>query len=416
MLLSVLRVLLIIGLIGYVLYHLTNGFSSEMRIETARLYTENRVISAEGMIVRSERVVENSLGGVVDYRFGNGEKVGVGAKIATVYSSSENADTVRRISEIDKTLDLLDTDSSGATLTVYDGIVAGHNIASGLSDVSEAINRGEFGSVGELKDGLLGEYAEREVAISGNSANSEDRVNELERERASLVASLSGTSSSVFAPCAGYFYENVDGGENAFDYGSLKELLPSGYRECAAKIDGSDTLAVGKIVTYPRWYFVCPCNKKDAASFKVGKKYVIDFSVSDLEIDMTLDAKNEEGDELLLVFSTNIIPSGFDFLRNQKVTIVKDTVEGFRVPSTALRVVDGTVGVYVRSGNTVKFRVADVLYESGAYSFISPYTEGKTLFADDADTTNDIYCKGLSLYDDVIVSGAKELSPDRIVN
>ena len=135
-----------------------------------------------------------------------------------------------------------------------------------------------------------------------------------------------------------------------------------------------------------------------------------------MNVAMKLEKKNTAGDETVLVFSAKEMQSGFDFSREQKVTVTTDTVSGYRVPSSALRMVDGTVGVYIRSGNTIKFRVCDVIYESGIYTLVNTNTEGVTLYASDEDEENDIYCKGLMLYDNVIVSGAKELYPDRIVN
>ena len=174
--------------------------------------------------------------------------------------------------------------------------------------------------------------------------------------------------------------------------------------------------AVGKTVSLPKWYFVCELEKDDCVALKQGNKYSLLFGVNEINIDMDLEAKNTVGEETVLVFSTNRMPDEFDFGRNQDVSIISETVSGYRVPSSALRVVDSTVGVYIRSGNTVKFRVAEVIYESGAYSYISTESEGKTLYAADDDVNNDIYCKGLSLYDNVIIGGSKDLSPGRIVN
>lgn len=416
MLLSALRIALIAGLIIYVLYHLTGGFSAEMKTETVRIYNEEVSVNVTGAVVRSEKVVENSLLGVVNYRFANGERVGVNSEVATVYSEGQNAETIGRIAELDKSIELLDGFDFDEEISVSDGIAAGHEISDRLFNVSYSLGRGDFAAVLDNKEPILKSQITRSIALGDGGEAAKGTLSELRSERSTLVSSLGGQSSTVRTKYSGYFYDSVDGGEDAFDYASVKELTPSSYRECMQNVGESDPLAVGKIVTSPRWYFACPVKTSEAANLKVGKKYDIDFAESDMRIQMTLDAKNEEGDELLLVFTTNVIPSGFDFGRVQKASIVKETVSGYRVPSSSLRVVDSTVGVYIRSGNTVKFRVADVIYESGAYSFVSTDTEGKTLYADDADAENDVYCKGLSLYDNVIVSGAKELTPDRIVN
>ncbi len=414
-LLSVLRVLLIIGLLFYVLYHLTNGFSAEMKTETARLYGEERLIVAEGAVVRCETEVKHDGGGVVSYRYANGERTSKGARIAMVYNTGENANTVARIAELDRMIDLLDAADIDSDTQVSDAIAAGREISKRLMNFSYGVSRGDFGVSAEETYPLLRAFVKRDTIISDTGESVSDTLLLLEAERKELASGLTGGSSSLYAPVSGYFYDSTDGGEGVFDYDRILTLTPSGYYECVGKISSEGIGHAGKIVELARWYFVCPVSKEESLGLKTGKRYDLVYGLSDIRIKMTLDAKNEEGDSVLLVFSSMEMPKDFEYERLQKVSIVRDTVSGYRVPSSALRIVDGTVGVYIRSGNTVKFRVAEVIYESGAYSFISPSSEGKTLYANDTDESNDIYCKGLSLYDNVIVSGARELFPDRIV-
>ena len=46
----------------------------------------------------------------------------------------------------------------------------------------------------------------------------------------------------------------------------------------------------------------------------------------------------------------------------------------------------------------------------------NPESEPTTLYAADDDADNDVYCKGLARYDEVIVSGARDLSPNKHIN
>ena len=414
--LSVLRVLLILGLFFYVLYHLTNGFSAELVTETVTMHSRQRVIDSSGMIVRLEKPLENTTGGVVSYRYENGTRVSKGAKVANVYGSSDNAAAVARVAKIDETLDFLKEAGVEKELNVSDGIASGKRLAASFADVADMINRGELGAASVKDDELLRDFLVRSAALEGDKSSIINVQSALESERAKLANSMSGVSSTVTSGVAGYFYDYADGAEDVFDYNNITSLTVQEYKECEKEVLGSSSNAAGKIVTLPKWYFVCPVTKADGASLEKGKTYEVHFGASNMSVQMKLEAKNTAEDESLLVFSSKEISSDFDFTRSQKVSVIADTISGYRVPSSALRVVDGTVGVYIRSGNTVKFRVCDVIYESGTYSYVNPETEGVTLFSLDTDEENDVYCKGLSLYDNVIVSGAKELYPDRIVN
>ena len=414
--LSVLRVLLILGLFFYVLYHLTNGFSAELRTETVTLHSRQIIINASGMIVRKENALENITGGVVSYKYENGERVSKGARVAYVYGSGDNAAAVSRVAKIDATLDFLEEAGVEKELTVSDGIASGKRLNDDFLSVADMISRGELGQASVKDDVLLRNFLVRSAALDGDKSSIRNVQSALESERAKLAASFSGVSNTVVTGVSGYFYDYADGAENIFDYDGITSLTPTEYKEREAAALKSESTAAGKIVALPEWYFVCLVKKAEGASLEKGKTYDVSFGMSDMTVKMKLEAKNTAEDESLLVFSSKELPDGFDFTRAQKVSVTADTVSGYRVPSSALRVVDGTVGVYIRSGNTVKFRVAEVIYESGTYSYINPETEGVTLFSLDTDEENDVYCKGLSLYDNVIISGAKELYPDRIVN
>lgn len=413
--LSICRLALILGLLFYVMYHLTNGFSAEMRTEVVRLYTEPVTLSTSGFIVREETVISNSSGGVASYRYENGTRVNKGAKIATVYGTNSDAAVVARAAQVDKTIDFLEELDYDKDLSVYDGMAATKEVSSLLASFSDSRARGDYGAAVSNSDALLKAYIRRDGALGAGEAGVEAQLSSLKAHRASLEKSLSGVASVVTSSVSGYFYDYADGKEGVFDYENIKNLLPSEYKALAAK-DSVRADAVGKIVTEPKWYYVTEATRERCIALNKGKKYEVLFSASNIRLNMTLEAENIVGDEAVLVFSSFEMPKDFDFSRNQKATVVTDSISGYRVPSNALRVVDGVVGVYIRVGNTVKFRVADVIYESGAYSFVSTKTEGKTLYANDTDAENDVFCKALSLYDNVIVSGSKKLTPDRIVN
>ena len=413
---SVLRVILILGLFFYVFYHLTGGFSTELETETVNTYSQQITLALDGVIVQNEIAVENTSGGVVSYRYENGTRVNKNAKVAVVYGSGDDAETVARVAEIDKTIDFLSDIGIDKELSTSDGFTAGKKISTLLLESSDGISRGNYGTVAENNKALLESHLLRNAALDGEKDGVKAALLRLENERARLAQSLSGVTNEIRAKEAGYFYDYSDGGEKVFDYGKITSLSPEEYRLGREKLAVSSSNAAGKIVTVPKWYFVCTLAKSESAMLSEGKSYDLLFRMSDMSVKMKLEKKNSTGEETLLVFSAKEMQSGFDFSREQKATVTADTVSGYRVPSSALRMVDGTVGVYIRSGNTIKFRVCEVIYESGAYALINTETEGVTLYASDEDEENDLYCKGLMLYDNVIVGGAKELYPDRIVN
>lgn len=412
--LSALRAVLVVGLIVYILSHLTGGFSEPMKTLLAEPSVEELTLTLDGAVVRDEIPLAAPSSGAVSYLYADGKRVRVGAKVAAVYSGYVDAQAVGELAEIDRLTDLLaDAEVDGAS-SIADGVKADAEIRASLLTLADKTRRGEYGGVSRETGTLLLAMLRRDAILTGESGASA-LLSSLKARRASVAASIAGSSTDVYTNAAGYFYSAVDGYEANFDYDAIESLTPSGYR-VALEAGAQATDAVGKIVLRAGWYFVSAVRKEDALPLSVGSSYAVDFTASGERISMTLAAKNEENGEVLLVFRTQSMPEGFDFSRTLRASVVYDSVTGYRVPSSALRVVDGTVGVYVRSGGTILFRTADVLCESGAYAYVSTESEPVTLYAGDGDETNDMACKGLMLYDEIVVSGAKDLFHDKHIN
>jgi hypothetical protein len=85
------------------------------------------------------------------------------------------------------------------------------------------------------------------------------------------------------------------------------------------------------------------------------------------------------GDGAVLVFECGTIPENFDFTRMQPVQIGTVEYRGFRVPVSAVRILDGYEGVYILDQVTVQFRRIQIVYEGdGYYISKTDYGEGDT--------------------------------------
>ena len=413
-LLSLGRILLVAALIVYLLYHLTNGFSKDMKTLIVKPVSEELSVSASGMIVRDEVKISADTSGVISYTYADGEKVKINSKVATVYPGKGNGEAVSRIAEIDRAIELLSLAEIDENTRVSDAGIAKKEISELLAKISDGVSRKDYGGVKTWADALLAASVRRNTILSGEGAG--ETISELKAERDMLMSTLSGVSSVARTPVAGYFYSYTDGGEDLFDFGAVESLTPAEYSVKASFALGADKNSVGKIVLSPFWYLVLPLEYESAKAFRAGQNYDVVFGGDGVTLSMKLAAKNEGDGESLLVFKSNIMPSGFSFDRVQNVTVVSGSVKGYKIPASALRVVDGLVGVYVQSGNNIKFRVVEQIYESGAYTYVRTDTKAVSVNTEDDDPENDVTYSGIALYDAVIIGGAKDLSPDRIID
>ena len=119
---------------------------------------------------------------------------------------------------------------------------------------------------------------------------------------------------------------------------------------------------------------------------------------------MKLDRRitRTDKDTTVLVFSTKLMPEGFDYSRCQTVELPTVTHEGLRVSNNAIRMQDGQIGVYVVVGSKVVFKKTTVLYNYGSYAVcaipVNPAYPNRRDIAYSSGTE-------LSLHDSVIVNG-----------
>ena len=72
-------------------------------------------------------------------------------------------------------------------------------------------------------------------------------------------------------------------------------------------------------------------------------------------------------DETVLILSSKIMDSDIARLRTEDVEIVINETDGIRINKSAVRVVNGVQGVYVLTGNIVRFKKLDVIYTGDDY-------------------------------------------------
>lgn len=128
---------------------------------------------------------------------------------------------------------------------------------------------------------------------------------------------------------------------------------------------------------------------------------------------------------VIMVFSSNILKDKFDFSRKQTAEFVFETYDGLKVPTDAVRYLDGRNVVYALEGSKVVFKEIKIKSVQSYYCIVylpDDYTteeetivkeriaeatkEGKNLRGDNGELLEEYrYHQKLDLYDAVIIGG-----------
>lgn len=399
-----LSVVLVLCVFVYVVFHITNGFTPEISTVPALRSEYSERDEAQGYIFRRESPVSRIDGGTVSYNVSEGERVGIGTSVATVYESGGDERLTARLVEIDRRIELLSRSNIQDNVSVSDTKGEDEKIHGYLETIMQSKREGNLAAVSNLSGELLVSLNRRELIVTSR-ANYDEEIAELKRERASVSSALSGKSTDVYVNKSGYFYYSCDGYERVFTPEALSDITPASLKALADSAPDTAVYA-GKNVTEQKWYIAVILERTELGRYTAGNYYRIAFrDYSDVVVSMKLDRINVAADEGVLVFSTNDMPRNFAFERSQSVSIITETHDGLRFPASALRLHEGVEGVYVLYGNTVFFRAAEVIARENGYAYVKADAEPYVAAEGDEAGVGRVVWQSVSLYDEVIIGG-----------
>lgn len=351
----------------YIIYHIVSAFKpkTSLYVVTYTDFYDTEVFS--GYIFKDDAVLLSGSVGTVDRHFSDGEKVAVGANVADVYKvDSEEAE--ERLKTINSLISVLDKSTVGESVTVesFDAKIAALRL-----EISAKTARGELIWVNAHKEELSVLMNCRELAANGKTDFSSE-IAALKTERAGIISSLGGISTSVITETSGYYFSYCDGYEGKLSSSLAMTVTTENFDEITSANKTSYSNSVGSLVTDFRWYFICKTTIEKAEGFYADSNYKCSFVGNSCSDEMTLKLEyksiNYEKGEAVLCFFSSYIPSGFDMTRFQQMKVLRETCRGLRVPSSAVRVIDGQTCVYIFKKGIARARAVNILKEQdGSY-------------------------------------------------
>ena len=129
----------------------------------------------------------------------------------------------------------------------------------------------------------------------------------------------------------------------------------------------------------------------DAYKLHVGSTVKMRFLLSSQpEVNVTVAAINKSADGTAVVFKCTTMTGAIASIRRQTVEIVDGSYSGIKVPDGFVHIIDGTKGVFVRSGDIAQFKKIDTIYSAAGYTVSA------------VDSSKEDY---LQIYDEVIENG-----------
>ena len=365
-----------VALIFYIGYHMFYGLTQKVETAPASPATVETVVEAEVFLFRDEILLTSEKeGGSVVPIVPNGTKVGINTAVAGRYDGS-SPETVTAIAEADEQIAVL-TAMLNNTLSVRDAAAIDRTVYSVMQRIASAAARGDAAAALSYRSELRAALSRRNI-VTGVTSDIAGEIEEIRRQKEALALKLGTLRETVTAPVSGYYFADADGFEMRFTGETARTMSQGDFDRLTKEPPSLPANNAGKLVTDFRWYAACLLSRKAAENFIEGKHYPVAFPYNgEITLSMTLIRLVPEGDRVLLVFETDTMPADFTYSRVQPAVITDKTYEGLRFPSSALRVVDGVTGVYVREGSVVHYRAVRLLVEGEDWCLVENEPEGE---------------------------------------
>lgn len=399
-----------VALVIYFGFYVAKVFSEPYTTALAYTYTSNDSAEAVGILVRQETVLPAQTG-IVDVTRSEGEKVGVGQSVAQVYRDSQAQNNQADLEALADQIQLLEYSSDGGG--VDSAAKLDENILQAVTALHAASGVGDYNQLEDQARTLKSTVLKRGY-VYGNGLGAEElsqKLNDLKSQYAALKQQTSSSTSSVRAPQSGVFSTLVDGYETAVTPQTVLQLTPSSLSALLAGQGKEAGGGMGKLITSTRWYFAAALPVSVAERLKEGSTATLRFSGDfDQDIDMRVDQVGQaEGDESVVVFSTDRYLSQTTLLRQQTAELIFNSWSGLRIPKQALRMEKSTytdketgqeaqnnrLGVYALLGGRAEFKTVEVVTEGDDYYVVRSTTdESDALRAGD-----EVIVRATELYD-----------------
>ena len=390
-LIAVTALLILLVLLSFQIY---NYFFLTLKTEYAVEATMEDTFEIKGIVCREEHVLVDNTDGYHDIILNDGEKVSKGGTIAHIYGSEADVKAQEQIRLLKAEIDSYNAAISARTSYTGDNSAYEQSIQNALSEYSGALQHNDAFGAQESLAAFEKNVFIKEI-VTGENVDYQQEILRLRNEVSTLEASISSTVSNMKTDRSGYYSRTVDGYESTVTPKILAEYSIEQYDNLITQMETAPAAVgdnVGKIISDYDWeyYFVVPAST--VKNYKVGQTMYFRFpSITDDRIDGVITSLKHEGDNALVGVACSAVHSEFLSARTLEGVVITRTYAGIRVDKNSVRLVDGESGVYVKVGQIVKFKKAEILYMGSSYA----------LLASDGNVVNfdEVIIGGKNLYD-----------------
>ncbi len=399
---SILLLALAVFILIFLGYQIYSALYTPYKTETVSELSHENKIEVEGIFLRTEQNVSaNHDGYIVHYLYSDGQKVGAGGTIAELYASEADVINYEKIKELNNLIALLEESQDQSSVLVTNADHITKQINSKIQEYSQAVYQNDAEKIIRCKNELQVLLNRRNI-ITGKETDFNKYISQIKEHIAGLKKKIKTSLKSVYAQTNGNFVISADGYENIAQYEKLSALSATEIEDFInnQKPEAVSDKTIGKLVTDFNWHYVMmlPIDDNEYNErIKAGTTLRMRFGdISDKILSVTVShvVLDEAEGKMAVFVKSDQMTGKFCTARLESAEIIFSTVRGYKVPLSAVKMVDNEKGVYVLIGKQMFFRKVEIIFEQHDYVICKAVNGSGTLKPFD-----DVIVKGTDLYD-----------------
>lgn len=365
---KILSVALLLAVVVYFAAQLRAYFADPMvTTPVYRMATEDAV-SVNGYLVRDEETV-SSASGTLAHRREEGERVGVGQVLATVYPDEAALAKADALAELERRMEQLQF-ALAAFLDPDAALKLDGDIANDVTELRRALAEGDYGGMAALSAAVKSDVMKRDTRFDTRE-QVEQSIAALQNDINAAKAQL-GAAQQITAPYSATYSGVCDGYESVLTPGWVAEATVASLDALRPTAERGN---VGKLIEGDTWYYVAALSDEDAAALQKRSTVTLRFAKG-MEQDVTMTVArlgDSENGRRLLVLQCDRHIAQTTALRHQAADLILKGYEGLRIPANALRLDEnGNPGVYCVVGAVARFKPVQVVYQGEGFALVKP--------------------------------------------
>ena len=348
----ILIVVVALILIGVTIYEVHTLRQNPIQKTTALEETVYDSVNTEAFILRSEQTIDVDLSGYTVLFVQDGERVESNARIAARFADAGSAQRYADLVDLRAEYDRYAALSSGREYSAMKVESLMQRSAERMCAFLQASDTGNIAQAKKLENDFLGQETALEIAITGN-LDLTSRLAELSQKVRAQEATVDDYEAiTTGVDSGGYFYSYTDGCEDVLSYENASALT---VEELETALREKPTQAAGSKVIKSHVWYVAAIIDGQTADKLTGKKGTVRISFPKAgvpDVRASVYALNAETDgKCAAVFRCIEVSESLLRLRKTEVQIVLGEATGFKVPLSAVRMLD--MDVYDENGKQV---------------------------------------------------------------